>query len=65
MAKAKSEKVQTGCRLCKYRVAPKKGPNGEPVPTCCFNYEVNDKESMTHCPMFTEGNFYINHPDEP
>ena len=62
MAKAKE---QTGCRLCKYRVAPRKGPNGEAVPSCCFNLEIDDTKPMNHCEMFTDGDYYVKHPNEP
>ena len=65
MAKKKVEtKEAAGCRLCKYRVAPPVGPNGQKVPRCCFGHEVNDKE-IPDCGMFTESNFYKNHPEEP
>jgi len=65
MAKKKEVKP-AGCRLCKYRVAPPKGPNNERVPCCCFGYTVNDKERPSDCgELFTETDYYIQHPEEP
>ena len=50
MAKKKDSNPK-GCRLCKFRVAPSKGPNNE-RPSECGE-------------LFTETDYYIRHPDEP
>lgn len=65
MAKKKDSNPK-GCRLCKYRVAPPKGPNNERVPCCCFGYKINDKERPSECgDLFSDTDFYIRHPEEP
>ena len=66
----KKEQIeQKGCRLCRYRVAvPSKGdnPRSEKIPSCCFGYKINDEKRPEECgELFTEGNYYIEHPDEP
>lgn len=63
MAKKKIKEPK-GCRLCKYRVAPPVGPNGQKAARCCFHYEIDD-EKIPDCGMFVESNFYRSHPDEP
>lgn len=65
MAKKKTEVKCEGCRLCKYRVAPPKGPNNTPVPSCCFGYEIHDDRPMNDCCLFTEGDYYIRRPEQP
>ncbi len=64
MAKKKENK-QEGCRLCKYRVAPPKGPNNTRVPACCFGCEIHDDKPMNECGLFSESDYYIKHPEEP
>ena len=57
-----------GCRLCRYRVAPPLNvadPNSPRKPACCFGLEVNDKVRPKNCEFFTDGDFYILHPDAP
>lgn len=66
MAAKKKEEKAAGCRLCKFRVAPPKGPNGERVPSCCFGYKIDDKKRPEECgELFTETDYYIKHPEMP
>ena len=65
MAK-KKESSPKGCRLCKYRVAPPKGPNNERVPCCYFVYAIKDKWIPSEGgKLFSETDFYIRRPEEP
>lgn len=60
-----SKKEAKGCRLCQYRVAPPKGLDNKPTPSCCFGFEVNDEKRPNCYDLFTETDYYVKNPDAP